>query len=345
MADARLCLTPQVSGVGGMVSFRNRLSRRLAAMGIELTDDPSDPRLDAILVIGGTRHLLELWRARRRGVHIVQRLNGMNWLHRVQSTRSNLRHYLRAEYGNRLLSIIRARLAQGVIYQSEFSLRWWERVYGPTPVPCTVVYNGIDLQEYSPRGLHQRPQEEFRILLVEGSLMGGYEMGLEVAIQLAQGVSDRLHHPIELQVVGRVAETVRRGWERRIAPGLKLTWAGLQPAERIPEVDRSAHLLYSSDVNAACPNSVIEALACGLPALALDTGALPEMVTGDAGRIVPYGGDPWRLDPPDIQGLVEAAWEIIGDQERFRAGARLRAESAFNLDHMVESYLQALLGR
>ena len=106
MADARLCLTPQVSGVGGMVSFRNRLSRRLAAMGIELTDDPSDPRLDAILVIGGTRHLLELWRARRRGVHIVQRLNGMNWLHRVQSTRSNLRHYLRAEYGNRLLSII-----------------------------------------------------------------------------------------------------------------------------------------------------------------------------------------------------------------------------------------------
>jgi len=103
-------------------------------------------------------------------------------------------------------------------------------------------------------------------------------------------------------------------------------------------------LLYSADVNAACPNSVIEALACGLPVAAFDTGALTELVVGDAGRIVAYGGDPWQLDPPDVPALVEAALEILGNQERFRAAARARAEAAFGLDQMVDGYLQILLG-
>ena len=141
MTTARICLAPKVSGVGGMVSFRLRLSLRLCEMGFQVTDDLADPNLDALLVIGGTRHLAELWRLRRRGVRIVQRLNGMNWLHRVKGSdsRFNIKHYLRAEYGNRLLAIIRSRLAQHIVYQSEFSRSWWERVYGPTRVPCSVV--------------------------------------------------------------------------------------------------------------------------------------------------------------------------------------------------------------
>ena len=332
-----------------MVSFRLRLSLRLCEMGFQVTDDLADPNLDALLVIGGTRHLAELWRLRRRGVRIVQRLNGMNWLHRVKGSdsRFNIKHYLRAEYGNRLLAIIRSRLAQHIVYQSEFSRSWWERVYGPTRVPCSVVYNGVDLRIYHPGGAHLRPQEAIRILLVEGSLMGGYEQGLEAAARMAGGVAARLNRPVELQVVGRVSDSVHQAWDRRIAgqgaSSLKLSWAGLQPAEQIPAIDRSAHLLYSSDINAACPNSVVEALACGLPVAALDTGALAEMVSGDAGRVVPYGGDPWRLDPPNIDGLVEAACEIALQQERFRAGARQRAEAAFSVDQMTAGYLRALL--
>jgi len=81
--------------------------------------------------------------------------------------------------------------------------------------------------------------------------------------------------------------------------------AGLIPRDAIPALDRSAHLLYSADLNAACPNSVIEALACGLPVAGFATGALPELVTGDSGRLVPYGGDPWKLDTPAVPALVE----------------------------------------
>jgi glycosyltransferase involved in cell wall biosynthesis len=114
--------------------------------------------------------------------------------------------------------------------------------------------------------------------------------------------------------------------------------------EAVPQLDRSAHLLFPADVNPACPNSVIEALACGLPAAAFSTGALPELVSGDAGRLVPYGGDPWKLERPDLAALAEAAAEILRDQPRFRAGARRRAEEAFGLDRMVERYLDVLLG-
>jgi glycosyltransferase involved in cell wall biosynthesis len=81
-----------------------------------------------------------------------------------------------------------------------------------------------------------------------------------------------------------------------------------------------------------------------LPVAGFATGALPELVTGDSGRLVPYGGDPWKLDTPAVPALVEAAREIRQDQPRFRRAARQRAEEAFGLDQMVDRYLAIMLG-
>jgi glycosyltransferase involved in cell wall biosynthesis len=203
----------------------------------------------------------------------------------------------------------------------------------------------VDLEKYTSQGPHHRPDDRYRVLLVEGSLMGGYEMGLENAVMLLERLNSLHNHeldrPAELMVVGKVTESYKARWEG--LPSAPIIWAGLVPSERIPEIDRSAHLLYSADVNAACPNSVVEALACGLPVLSFDTGALPEMVIGNAGRIVPYGGDPWRLEDPDLDGLAVGAVKILNQQDRFRGDARKRAESAFDLDRMVEGYARMLL--
>lgn len=339
----KLCLTPKVHGVGGMVSFAAKLTAGVKALGVETQDDVHSPGYDTLLVIGGTRDLPGLWRARRRGVHIVQRLNGMNWIHRRRHT--GWRHFLRAEYGNYILATIRRRLADHIVYQSEFTRRWWERAYGPTKVSSSVIYNGVDLNAYTPDGPSSRPDDRYRLLLVEGSLAGGYEMGLETAIQLGEALTHHadLNKPVELMVVGRVTPDLQARWQQQAQVPIQFT--GLVPRERIAEIDRSAHVLYSADVNAACPNSVIEALACGLPVAGFDTGALPELVPGDAGRVVPYGRDVWHLESPDVAALARATAEILADPVRFRTAARDHAEQVFGLERMVAAYLEVFENR
>lgn len=331
-----------------MVTFQGKLTKGLQKRGVSVGYTLADSACQVALVIGGTRHLGELWRARKRGVRIIQRLDGMNWLHR--RLRTGLRHYLRAEYGNLLLAFIRSRIADEIVYQSQFSRVWWERVRGPASIPDRVIYNGVDLEAYSPAG-DSRPKDRWRVLMVEGSLMGGYEMGLEAAVHLVEGLAERMKssaqpspdwEQVELMVVGRVAAEVQRKTQQQTSAHIR--WEGLVEQGRIPGIDRSAHMLFAADLNAACPNSVIEALACGLPVISFDTGALPEMVTTGAGMLVPYGGDPWQLDTPDYEALAEAALEITQDQDSYRKAARQRAEQAFALDQMVLSYLDVLAG-
>jgi glycosyltransferase involved in cell wall biosynthesis len=336
----RICVLPRLSGVGGMVSFRAKFTAGLQDRGIGVSNDLADEPYDAILVIGGTRQLAGLWRARNRGIPIIQRLDGFNWLHRKR--RTGVRHFLRAEWGNRILSIIRGRLANRIIYQSEFVHAWWERVYGATPVPYNVVLNGVDLTSYSPDGPGVPPEDRYRVLLVEGTLGGGYEMGLDHALGLVNHLSRSTDRPLELMVVGSVSDTLRQDATR--STQIPIVWSGRVPVEGIPQIDRSAHILFSADLHPACPNAVIEALACGLPVVAFNTGALPELIEGDAGRLADYGGDPWKLEPADIAGLAQVAREILEDQPRFRDAARKRAEQVFGLEKMVDGYLAAIEG-
>lgn len=372
MGERGVCLLPRVSGIGGMVSFQHKLIAGLAQRGVKVSQEP-DAICQAALVIGGTRHLRTLRGLQRRGVPVIQRLNGMNWLHRWGGRRrSGIKHYLRAEYGNWLLRTIRNRIADRVVYQSEFARGWWERVYGAAPVPAHVIFNGVDLDIYSPLGSEGPPEDRWRVLMVEGSLMGGYEQGMEAAVDLIRQLHSRLYRsdessdalsmktaemanaadrpqrlPLELMVVGQALKALRQRWNDYIGQycppnEASIHWMGPVNRDQIPALDRTAHLLYASDINAACPNSVIEGLACGLPVLSFDTGALPEMVPTSAGRVVPYGADPWNLEPPDMDGLVSGAATILNAQAELRAGARRQAEQVFGLDRMVETYLDVL---
>jgi len=332
----RICILPRVEGPGGVTSFRLKFENGLRARGVDVTYDVSESS-DAILVLAGTRRLLALWRARRQGRRIVQRLDGINWVHRVRW--AGARYTVRAMYGNANLAFIRRRFADHVIYQSQFIKRWWEDWYRPARVASSVILNGVDLEKYTPNGLHERPTGHYRLLVVEGSLTGAQNSGLFHAAQLADHLSH--HNKIELCIVGRVDGHTKRklqSWNT-----FRLRFLDAIPREQIPWMMRSSHLLFSAEVNPPCPNSVIEALACGLPVIGFDTGSLSELVQGDAGRLAPYGANQWKLEKPDIPPLADSAGEALQNNEHFRKFARERARNVLGLDTMANEYLKMLL--
>ena len=180
-------------------------------------------------------------------------------------------------------------------------------------------------------------------------------MGLEVGLSLAAGLAEGLAgarsplpaRPVELSVAGQVGEAAQARFMERAHAGqgeqpYSLRFLGTVEQADLPALYRSAHFFYSADLNPACPNAVIEALACGTPVLAYATGALSELVDEESGRIIPYGADPWRLEPPDLPALVQGGLEILQGQERMRRAARLRAEEFFGLERMVQKYLNEL---
>ena len=338
MTLSKIAVVPAVHGLGGMVSFQGRFMAGLEKRGIAVTRDLSEPEVQAALIIGGTRQVGSLLAARRRGVQLVQRLNGMNWLHRVQPT--PFRAYLRSEMNNWLLALIRRSIVHRIVYQSQFSRWWWDDRFGSLTKPFSVVYNAVDLDVYRPSGVVFPPNGQVRILVMEGHMGDFYSSGLQTGIELARQLHFLAGIPVELVVAGDVPVRLQQQTAREA--DIHVRYLGVVPPENVPALAHEVHMLFSADLNAACPNSVVESLACGLPVLAFDTGALKEMVPEAAGAVVPYGSNYWKLDPPDIQTLAASARCIYEENPRYRAGARQAALAQFSLESMLNSYLAAL---
>ena len=340
LAETSICTLPEFKGPGGPSSFQDKLKKGLAAQGIQTHHDIRRPGTKALLVISGTKRLGDLHYARSRGIRIVQRLDGMNWLHRRRPT--GFRHYLKSEFSNLQLSLIRRYVADRIVYQSNFARDWWRSAYGTIKKPSIVALNGVDLDNFHPSGYPALPQDYIRLLVVEANFEGGYESGLINATMLAGHLSKLANKNVELIVIGNVPV-----WVRKIAvekPGVSIQWIGFIPRSEISAWHHRSHLMFSADINAACPNSAIEALASGLPVVSFATGSLPEIIGTDGGAVVPYGADYWRLEAPDTKALANAAVKVLDRLPGFRLSARNRAEELFSSKEMVRRYKEVLLG-
>ena len=331
-----VCLTPKLQGVGGPSSFQGRLKTGLEKKGYKVHFDPDRKDISVILVVAGTRHMLKLSRAKNRGVPIIQRLNGMNWTHR--KTNTGLRHYLRAEINNRILATIRSSLASGIVYQSHFTNEWWDRQYGEVRIPNWVILNGVELDVFNPVGISNRPSDRIRIQVTEGHLGGGHELGLRNAIRFAKALKPHLQQSMEMIVAGDVPSDLQKEFTHLEW----IHWLGVINLSQIPHLNRSAHLFFPCEINAACPNSVIEAMACGLPVIGYQTGAILELVGEKGGKVVPYGAKDTELEPAVVEPLVDGALDILNHWERYSKSARKRAVTLFDSNTMVEQYIEAM---
>lgn len=314
---------------GGPGSFQLRLSSALEKKGWRVVYPDSGIIPEVVLVVGGTAKLRWLWKCKAQGAKIIHRLDGVSWRHRVRPTA--YRMWLRQESGNWLMRLIRRLYADHVVYQSYFVQNWWREKFGQVRCEESVIYNGVDLSVFSPKE-GTTTNEKPHLLCVEGNLQPDIPTVGPLEYLARRLFGDGL---ISGTIVCGNVEDAIAGCLSSI-DGLELR--GNVPRQGIHEVYTWAVYL-SLDINAACPNSAIEALASGIPVIGFDTGALSELVRPGAGILVPYGGDPWRLQAPDISALEQAARKVLSQWYEFSKGARALAEERFGLDEMVDSYL------
>jgi glycosyltransferase involved in cell wall biosynthesis len=194
---------------------------------------------------------------------------------------------------------------------------------------------------FSPHGKGKPPEDMIRIMVTEGSFYGGHERDLLNAVGFARGLAEISGKHVELVIASRAPGSMLS--KLPDYANLDIRWLGIVPLSDIPELNRSAHIFYPAEINAACPNTVMEAMACGLPVVCFSTGSLPELVRGNAGRSVPYGADHWNLEVPDFTPLCNAGLEVYNQQSKFRSAARRYAESTFDMHLMAEKYLEILI--
>ena len=313
--------------VGGPGSFQMRFEREMRHRGwtVAYAGEKRDPTV--IVVVGGTRKLYWLWKCKRRGVRVVHRLDGMNWHHRVRWT--GVRAWIRAEIANALMKITRRHIADVVIYQSKFVLHWWRERFDSLPTPYRVIYNGVDLNEFYPRPLDVGTGVGERVVCLEGNITG------ELALHTWQGITK---WPI--MVYGHVLDDINQ----KLAFGYcrNVILKGSVAREDVPFVFTGRSIYLSLDINAACPNAVIEALASGLPVVGYDTGSLKELVGEDAGILVPYCGNQWTLELPGGNNIEKAIALIFSRYDEFSRAARDRAEMMFGIERMIEEYVDVL---
>jgi glycosyltransferase involved in cell wall biosynthesis len=328
----RVCLTPRVGG-GGPASFQNRLQAEFQRRGVETTFDPRARPLDAVLVFAGTKDLLSLERCARDGVRIVQRLDGINWLHRIIPRTPVQR--IRGDLLNLQLRMIRSRYADRIIYQSGFARSLWESTFGKADAAACVIHNGIALEDY-PAG---RDGHDGTLLVVEANL--DFHKPAQEILRAVQRSFIRSGMLERLSIFTRILPAWEREWAgfdpRPDTPGMR-------PRAEVQARQKQAALFLTMDLNPSCPNAVIEALAAGLPVIGFDTGSVGELV-GTGGEIVHYDGDPWKLEVPrNLDALGEAGRRVLEGWNEYSRRARSEAERKFDIRKIAREYLETLIG-
>ena len=231
-----------------------------------------------------------------------------------------------------------ARQADRFIVHTERSRRMLglERV---DPARVVKIGPGVDTEVFSPgprdRARFGVGKDEFVILFVGWLLPRKGIDFLLLALRELVHDSELKDISVRLLVVGsgpgkdRVDRLVDRIGVRQ-----QVTFAGALPYTRMPEAFRAADVFTLPSI--ATPEwqeqfgmALVEAMACGVPAVTTMTGAIPEVI-GPAGVI---------CQPSDFVSLYEALKRLIqnpAERERLGEAGRQEALSRFALDTYAE---------
>ena len=167
-----------------------------------------------------------------------------------------------------MVTLIYRYFADVVIYQSEFVRQCWYRHSSHRPRFQTVIYNAVDLNQFIPyqNKRYSDPNYKPKLLCVEGEVQGS-DANIVPLINVANYLLQ--HNLISgVTVIGDISLTTRSRLETSIS---KIDIKGRLSRDQTRSYYPGS-LYLPLEINAPCPNSIIEALACGCPVVGFNSG-------------------------------------------------------------------------
>ncbi|NQW12325.1 MAG: glycosyltransferase family 4 protein [Alphaproteobacteria bacterium] len=208
----------------------------------------------------------------------------------------------------------------------------------PAPDRVSLIYHGLDVTDFPiPAGRPLRdgcdPADPLVIVSVGRAVAKkGYDDLLEALARLPADLFWRFVH-----IGGGALTADLANHARRLGLADRIDWRGAQPREAVLAALAAADLFVLASKVASdgdrdgLPNVLMEAQAMGLPVLATQVSAIPELIEdGVTGHLVPPE-DPSRL----ATALVELAGDPVKRARLAKAGAE-RVRAAFGADRGLD---------
>ena len=201
----------------------------------------------------------------------------------------------------------------------------------------SLICNGVDAKRFAPAASREiLPDSPFRApgLCVIGTVGRLQAVKDQVGLVRAFALLARrdTQRRLRLVIVGEGQERAAIEAEVRGAGLEDRVWLAGERSD-VPAVMRSFDLFVLPSVAEGISNTVLEAMACGLPVVATAVGGNPELVdAGRTGELVPAS------DPAALAAALQA---YVDDPARVRAhgvAARARIDADFSIDGMVDRY-------
>jgi glycosyltransferase involved in cell wall biosynthesis len=210
--------------------------------------------------------------------------------------------------------------------------------FGLDPAKAWVIPPAVDTEFFRPPAARSNGGP-LRLVSV-GDLL--WVKGHEYALQALRLLLDR-GVPAHLDLIGEVrpdlvAEITDRerivGTVEDLDLARHVRLAGRLEPREVRDGLQSADVLVHASLAEGLPNTVLEAMSCGLPVVVTDCGGTREAVCdGREGIVVA------PRDAPAMATALEGLWRDPGLRARMGAAARARVEADFDLAEQVERLL------
>ena len=229
--------------------------------------------------------------------------------------------------------------ADYVFWQSEFCKTTANKFLGKRKGPGEILYNCVDTNFFTPL-TKKIKKNDFRFLIT-----GRIDLSLEYRIiEAIKGISYAKNKGFNFKLIlaGKIDEIVLKN-TFSIANKLKvfenINFVGKYNQKNAPLIYQKAHAYVMLKYKDPCPNTVIEALSCGLPVLYSKSGGLPELVTNNCGvgLAVKNSWKDGKISPKKVS-IGKGMIQIYKNYKYLSLNARKRAESKFDINFWFERH-------